>query len=47
MKEKCREIRKYEENMKEALKIKTLRRNEFGLVAYFLGTIKSVGVFNT
>ena len=33
--------------MKEAMKRKTSRRNEFGLVAFLPRTIKSLGVFNT
>ena len=32
--------------MKEDVKRKTSRRNEFGLVAFFPEIIKSLGVFN-
>ena len=49
MKEKCRETRKDEENyeISSEKKKKTSRGNEFGLVAFLPGIVKSLGVFNT
>ena len=46
-KSNAKEIRKMKRIMKEAVKTKISRRNEFGLVVFLPRTIKFLGVFNT